>query len=456
MEKKQQFIIEIIQEIKRIDQLSPEKISQEWIDAHGFPIPSMLSRGDGSGTIISPKVDRNIHEIRKLYSQKNGDQKREYAESDLLNLLRNIIGLSLANIDFNKDDEGNAEIILSNIDSELGLKKKSYDNREYFFGCTLFIEKGDQITFSIGPVRFEPRLDWLERKKEDGSVPEKTYSFTKETWNGERDGEGGDNDQEWDEKRICRAVNDAPFICSVMVNGLAPEMGKEKALEVARLALTVIALTWQTPSKALDGLNLVFDRKHHVKVFMYFSESKKMGFSINSQTRVHGFPLTYPHTWEEIMTHYRDIFDFCGQIFNYALSQSQNSNREALFNSLLHALIWFQAGCREVDKRIAVVNYAACLDALSSGGETSGIKKLIAKQLGISPDDSLFDRPAKKIVEEIYSNGRSRTIHGTNDRLGQDWTTTKTQAEILARLCLLNCINSAIQDVSITDAKSFI
>ena len=49
-------------------------------------------------------------------------------------------------------------------------------------------------------------------------------------------------------------------LCSVATTGFGDEAAKEKALTAARLALATIALLWQTPSKALSGFNLLFDR----------------------------------------------------------------------------------------------------------------------------------------------------------------------------------------------------
>lgn len=118
----------------------------------------------------------------------------------------------------------------------------------------------------------------------------------------------------------------------------------------------------------------------------------------------------------------------------------------------------FYAGCREKDTLIAIVKYAACLDALACGAKASGIQMLISKQLGIAKGKSLFkhdSRSMKEVVEDIYNAGRSRTIHGTNDKLGHDWSTTQTQAEILARHCLVMCLGEVAVDPSMTDPKKF-
>jgi hypothetical protein len=49
----------------------------------------------------------------------------------------------------------------------------------------------------------------------------------------------------------------------------------------------------------------------------------------------------------------------------------------------------------------------------------------------------------KQVIDEIYSDGRSRTIHGTNEKLGYDWSVTRGLAEYFARYCLMSCMDWA-------------
>ena len=59
----------------------------------------------------------------------------------------------------------------------------------------------------------------------------------------------------------------------------------------------------------------------------------------------------------------------------------------------------------------------------------------------------------KAAVDQIYSDGRSRTIHGTNTKLGHDWSGTKSLSEQFARLCLLACIDWAAANPTSNDPK---
>jgi hypothetical protein len=117
-------------------------------------------------------------------------------------------------------------------------------------------------------------------------------------------------------------------------------------------------------------------------------------------------------------------------------------------NTFAQALLWFHEGCRDEVELMAVVKFSACLDALASGGKSNGIRSLIRARLGMQDNKPIRkDGPTMhQAVEEIYSSGRSRTIHGTNDKFGNDWSSTRALAEQFARLCLVMSLDWAVSN----------
>lgn len=88
--------------------------------------------------------------------------------------------------------------------------------------------------------------------------------------------------------------------------------------------------------------------------------------------------------------------------------------------------------------------------------KAGGIKRMITARLGVKPSDKLWEdgTTMEKGVKEIYSDGRSRTIHGTNDQLGHDWSSLRAGAEGLARLCLIVCMEWASHHAEQDDPSS--
>ena len=137
-----------------------------------------------------------------------------------------------------------------------------------------------------------------------------------------------------------------------------------------------------------------------------------------------------------------------GEILDYLLSATGNVPRPKLMNALGQALLWFHEGCRETVNLMAIVKFSASMDALASGGRAAGIRRLITARLGIKDEPPIRpDGPTlKQAIDKIYSDGRSRTIHGTNEEFGHDWTEIRGLAEQFARFCLITCMDWAAKN----------
>ncbi|MFH1343757.1 MAG: hypothetical protein ABIL01_21495 [Pseudomonadota bacterium] len=234
--------------------------------------------------------------------------------------------------------------------------------------------------------------------------------------------------------------------------GFAAEAGKEKALTVARLALTAIALLWETPSKALSGFNLSFDRSVNRRKTLTFVPGK-FTLSGSSWSHMPHGPRVTSEDWKKQLTKKALHFEVVGSILEYFLSTDGKVARPRMMNTLGQALLWFHEACREPVTLMSIVKFSASLDALGGGGKASGIRRVINARLGIKDDDAALKdgTKLKEVIDEIYSDGRSRTIHGTNDKLGYDWSVTKSVAEHFARYCLVTCIYWAGKHPSIDD-----
>jgi len=120
---------------------------------------------------------------------------------------------------------------------------------------------------------------------------------------------------------------------------------------------------------------------------------------------------------------------------------------EALFQSLL----WFHEGCRDEVDAMAIVKFCSAMEALACGGNEKRILKLAKARLRIR-DEAQF----VKDVRSLYRKGRSRTVHGTNDRLGHDWSESRGLAEHLARACLISCLELAAEPHDTDDPQVFL
>ncbi|MBM7048363.1 hypothetical protein [Rhizobium lusitanum] len=437
MAKLRDLIKSLIDELEKMQtpNASPEKIGGKKVMS-GF-----ISAGDGIYLVLSQKMEGLIAEIARVLKQNDPPLALSHTDDEWRQMVRTSFGPALTGIDLADDPDKSADIVLSEVRNSLS-DYQTDGIQEYAFGCTFF--RKDVAPFAVGPVRIEPRFEWLERKVEDGSVSLVTGRRVRKKWLGHQLRRRKSVIGGMRETDILDAIGGCKFVCSVTTNGLASQAGKLKAQTAARLALTFIALWWQMPSTALDGFNLLIDRSVRTQRSLLFVPGKIRLAGGTMIGRPHGPPIT-DEEWKVILTEHHREFEVMGELIEFYISPTGKVGRPKLMNALAQALLWFHEGCREQVDLMAIVNFAATLDALASGRESGGILKLIKARLGVNPDDKFRSngQTMKQAVEEVYGKGRSRTVHGTNEQFGHDWTSTRQLAEVLARYCLLSCLTWA-------------
>ena len=201
-------------------------------------------------------------------------------------------------------------------------------------------------------------------------------------------------------------------------------------------------------------MNLLFDRRVHQQKALTFVQGKTILAGSRLSHMPHG-PWLEDGEWETLFAEQSSYFGVVGDVLSYLIDATAGGNRPAMLNAFAQALLWFHEGCRESVTLMGIVKFSATLDALSCGGKSGGIKRLIAARLGI-PEQAPI-RPGgptlKAAIDQIYSDGRSRTIHGTNSKLGHDWSGTEGLSEQFARLCLLACFDWAAKNPLCDDPK---
>jgi hypothetical protein len=411
-----------------------------------FGLPRMIATGNGDSLIVSLTIDQAIAGVADHLMASDSTLSPKFTRAEWRASVRRAFGPALDRINPGDPLPKSAAAVLFDIKSALAKLVANHSACKFAFGCTLFGNTNIR-PFQIGPVRFELRLDWLGRKHSEGGISAVSRRRIERRWSSKRLGRRKRSHDSSDEGDILDTVDTGTFVCSVTTNGLGSEAGREKALVAARLATAAVALLWQTPSKALNGLNLLFDRSPHRQKVAMFIPGKGMFASSYRSHMPHG-PSLKTGEWEALFKKRSAHFSVVGQVLDYVVSPSGKVARPKMMNTLAHALLWFHEGCRETVASIAIVKFSTALDALACGRGTSGIRKLITAQLGMQEDKAIrLDGPTmKQVVEEIYSQGRSRTIHGNNDRMGHDWDGTRIVAEWFGRHCLIMCLDWAAEN----------
>jgi len=445
--KLKDIVKDIIVELTRLQSVPVARRN----DGDDFPLPRMIAAGDGGGLIVSKKIDDGIADVAKLLLDNDPSLKTGYTQAEWRAAVRRSFGPALAAIDLDDRPQDNAKLVLRSVRDALSKDQSRQISREHAFGGTLFSD-ANIAPFAIGPVRFEARADWLARQVRANYISKVTARRITKAWQGKKLTKRKVSKQSIDEDDILHAVGTCPIVCSVTTKGFGGEAAKDKALTAARLALAAIALLWQTPSKALSGFNLLFDRSvRRVKTLTFVPDKHVLSGSSLSHMP-HG-PWLKPGAWEDLLRERKDHFAVAGEVLDFILSPAGQVARPTLMNTFAQALMWFHEGCRETVSLMAIVKFTASMDALAGGHGEPAICRVITARLGLKPQGPIRRNgpTLSETIKKIYGDGRSRTVHGTNDKFGWDWTDTKGSAEQFARLCLISCMDWAAQNTTAHD-----
>ncbi|MBT9287819.1 hypothetical protein KL771_00010 [Hyphomicrobiaceae bacterium 22] len=406
---------------------------------HGFP--GLIDAGEHGSLLVNENIERSITELSTLLLENDTAATRQFSNAEWRALVRKSLGPPLASIDL--DDPLAVDIVRKELRRALDQARSKNGNQEYAVGCTLFESKDDIDPIRVGPVVIEARHQWLDRMVAEQKIGKVMAKRIRRKWAGGKLAKRKNAVDQIREKDVLAIVGACPFVCSVKTRGLPPESGKHKAIIAARMALAVVALAWDKPSSALDGFRLLIDRNLRQLRILTFEPGK----ITLAGSKLSHLPSGYtfkPGEWQVQAKRLAPLFAAAGEVLDFVTHATGQVSRPALNNVLMQALLWFHEACREAVDAMAVVKFVAVLDGLACGNGESEIRALLTARVGWSENDSIYKNGGltmKQAVARLYGEGRSRTVHGTSERLSQDWSEMRGLAEALSRLALLGCLN---------------
>lgn len=324
-------------------------------------------------------------------------------------------------------------------------------------GCTLF-DKPLTSSFAIGPVLFESKAVWLDRAHEIGQFSEDNYSRLKHAFAGHPLPKAPGSIQGIFERSIVDTLLPSQLVCTIETRGLAPEMTKTRAIIGARLGQAAIALLWRLPSKTLEGFHLSVDHGHRrIRVVPYIP-GKRIIAGVRLVGMPHG-PDMKPEDWDTLVVKARGFFDLAGEMIACWTSGDAQAQASSLLRNMAAALWFMWEGCRDENDLMAIVKFTSALEWLSqgAGGKSGGIMRLAMARFGCKAQDNIAgEKTLKQVVDLIYSDGRSRTLHGNNPFLHHDWSDVRSLAESFTRNCLVACMDWLERNPTATDPRDLI
>lgn len=421
--------------LEKLKALREGSVQFEDLTDENYPLPASLNIGDGDLIFITREIDQSIGALAKaLMDQRDPSYRSRFSDRDWRRLAKQALGAAISDDAIRKmDQDHTAKVILSGIETQIDAWVDSIQEREFVFGCH-FSKIPDLEPFSIGPVRFEPRAMWLERAHLEERVSRVSTSRISRAWQGKRLRARVSSRDASVEHSILRTVGDGDYICSVSIGLAGSEAGLQKSLIAARLALAAVALGFDQPSQALRDMVLVRDTRLHLEEHIEFSPSGQAGWRTAASFSP-GVGWLTEQQWAGLASDFEEVFDAAGQAIRCFTHGDKAVGKPRIMNALFQALLWFHEAATERVDAIAIVKFCSSMDALACGRRIKGISELIQSHFTVTSV-----RQLDKDLKQLYNDGRSRTVHGTSDGLGHDWSSSKSRAEFLARGCLIGSL----------------
>lgn len=295
---------------------------------------------------------------------------------------------------------------------------------EHYFACRVF-ERDDLPAFSVGPVRFLQRHDWLShvssQAKEDAGWPDRIRRIwtRKRSWLDYLDRKAISRQvrrfllkrKDWpfitklrrvhtdlDTESVVEMVGECRWIAAVHVVGNELGRSGERAKYGVRLAIDALGLLLSaSQASELRGPGDELHSRHTVKLSLY------QGLDLNA---AHHMDAPHLFTTGESAKKYIDATSEYREAAGWAISAVLDSDGDQPFSSLRRrwcdALYWFGEARR-----------SSADDKLMKDGDT-----------------------VRQIVSDIYEKGRSQFGHGGRPALIEDLPVSRATADSVAARAL--------------------
>ncbi|MBZ0089328.1 MAG: hypothetical protein K8H90_03005, partial [Thermoanaerobaculia bacterium] len=284
----------------------------------GMMFSGQIAAGDNLFIMTSSGMERLINLAAQELRQEDPGLARTHTVKEWAWQVRSAFGPAFMLIDLDDDQEESARTVLASVRSRMRESSPAAEEREYAFGCTLF-GNSDIPGFDIGPVRFEPREEWLSRKIASNDVTKITARRVRLTWSGKTPRKRKRTIDALRERDVLDGVGSCTYVASVKTKGLAPEASRLKAQMAAHMAMTVIALRWNTPSRTLAGFYLLNDAGVRHQRSMVFIPGRRTLAGANLVGLPHG-PIIKKDEWDKQVADNADDFAVMGDAIAYYLS----------------------------------------------------------------------------------------------------------------------------------------
>lgn len=432
--------IEIISEI--LDEIRKFNEDRDYFDNETKEyIPGMIPDGNEGGYMISRKAASYLNDLTNSLLGSESEFQKRYKYTDAYDVVSHCLGTAITEI--NEVGTDSYQDIFDCFKSKIKsiIEEKIIEDTEhvYIFGCS-FLNITGLDNLEIGCVKFYRTSYWLNQTCNNETInpkiKEKIYSIV------EAQKLTSVNKLDFEIINISKFFKENEWICIVSLKGMGAKFALQNALLAANIALVGISLIWQKPSKILLGLYLKYDTKLFNQEYHFIKKDCDYFLGGGSKSQLPIGEYVGKEVWENLKSKNSFLLEILKLVTEHILSPYIQKPSSQMLETLLLSLIWFREACREQNDMISVVKFCASMDTMARGKSAKGIKNLFKARLGYTDENpaKIGNEDINVVIDRIYSEGRSRSIHGTTTKIFNDFSSDRNLAETLARYCLVTCI----------------
>lgn len=292
--------------------------------------------------------------------------------------------------------------------------------------CHLFHHDQNVPAFSIGPVVFQPRADWIESYVKDSNI--RGYIQQVETGDLRIDElrqmallptSARDVFSAW---RILNSLQGFAWVATIKMVSHELSQSHHKASIIVGLAIDAIGLRFQ----AADAMRFAKAGRQHLSAENWLATLDNGKLLSGTKMEMPGLG-SKPGLLADKMVAERPFFDAAGCLLDAYVQGRQTGSAIHLVERWANALFWFGEARREQSDFMAIVNYGCAADGLSGAGGEAKIMTEFA-EAALNPKGESTPHGSVSIadaVTAVYREGRNKLAHGETPGLLEDLTETR-------------------------------
>jgi len=453
-----QLLVHLVTELNKANSSSVQ--NEPWREDNTLPI---FSTSENGCTVFFTKDSlASIRKIAKIFFEGNARISEITELDNFQKIVRQEVANFYADNQFliNSDDDCNNSVKKLRDKSAGVVDELKKEFVHYFPAWTIHLMNDGPFVF--GPVTIMTREQWVDAVNLPDSLLERYLNIPNENklWKDslltaisakpqpeKASGELANN--------FYHPIKDAPSILKVKVVGYEKDLSRKIGQLVCKTSLDAISLLLGRPD-LFSTQTLQIERVLPKSIYTLVETDGNLwlpGFSLTSRFS----KINYADAIDVIRKN-SEIVKALGKITS-SLIDTSNSNQPELCKRWATALDWYAEGCREQNSAIAVAKIGTSLDVISCGGKNVGILNMVSHLIKLNENDIIvkgdLNWSLKKLIKEIYDNGRSQILHGTHfDRL-KSFEELKNIALQITKTILIECALRLNKYTGVDDDKAF-